>query len=322
MNVRTETKRVGILAAMAVFFFLALVFIALPTKTSAATGINQQLNYQARLLSNTGAVVPDGTYNIEFKIYQDGNGVLGGGDETLKWTETRTGANKVTVKNGYFSIQLGSITAFGTSVDWNQDTLWLSTNIGGTGTPTWDGEMSPYRRVAGSAYSLNSNRLGGLTAAEFLQLAPTSAQTDTTTNSSLSINKTGASGNILQLQKSSTNVFTISNSGDVTIGTADNTGRLFVLDVKNDTGDPTGTEGAMYYNDNANKFRCYQNTGWTDCIGAGGGGGSPGGSDTQIQFNNSGSFLIIVAALVAIPILYGVRPETLLHWAAPTRELF
>lgn len=250
-----------------------LISLILASPAQAATGINQQINYQARLLDNTGAVVPDGAYNMEFKIYQDGDGVLSGGDETLKWTETRTGGNKVTVKNGYFSVQLGSITAFSTNVDWNQDTLWLSTNIGGTGTPTWDGEMSPFRRLGSAAYSFNSNRLGGLTASEFLQLAPGNVQTDSTTNNSIYVNKTGGSGNILQLQKNGSGVLTIANSGTVTIGTADNNATLFVLDIKNDSGDPgAATEGAMYYNDSANKFRCYQNTGWTDCIGTGGGG--------------------------------------------------
>ena len=59
------------------------------TPAHAATGINKTLGFQGRLLTNTGAVVADGNYNLRFKIYQDGDGVLGGGDETLKWTETR-----------------------------------------------------------------------------------------------------------------------------------------------------------------------------------------------------------------------------------------
>lgn len=215
-----KRQRVGNGAIFAGCLLIVLLYLLLlPPLSSAATGINQQLNYQARLLDNTGAVVPDGTYNMEFKIYQDGDGVLGGGDETLKWTETRTSGNKVTVKNGYFSVQLGSVTAFGTSVDWNQDKLWLSTNIGGTGTPTWDGEMSPFRRLGASAYAFNANRLGGLTASEFLQFAQGSAQTDSGINSSISVNKTGASGNILQLQKNGVDVVTINNSGLTTFNT-------------------------------------------------------------------------------------------------------
>ena len=45
---------------------------------------------------------------------------------------------------------------------------------------------------------------------------------------------------------------------------------LFALDVKSSTGDPTGFEGGMYYNTADNKFRCFQNAAWTDCISAGG----------------------------------------------------
>ncbi|HMQ96354.1 MAG TPA: hypothetical protein PKD19_04000 [Candidatus Saccharibacteria bacterium] len=56
----------------------------------------------------------------------------------------------------------------------------------------------------------------------------------------------------------------------VTIGTYDNTGTLLVLDTKISAGDPTGTLGAMYYNANAGKFRCYEagkdGNEWKDCI--------------------------------------------------------
>jgi hypothetical protein len=54
-------------------------------------------------------------------------------------------------------------------------------------------------------------------------------------------------------------------------GAGNTTPDFFSLDVKSDTGDPAGGfEGAMYYNTFDNKFRCYQNAAWTDCIGTGG----------------------------------------------------
>ncbi len=55
-------------------------------------------------------------------------------------------------------------------------------------------------------------------------------------------------------------------------GAGSTTPDFFGLDVKSDTGDPVsgGFEGAMYYNTADNVFRCYQNTGWTNCIGSGG----------------------------------------------------
>lgn len=202
---------VGIL----VFIFI-LNFNNIP-KTEAVSGINEQVNYQGRLLTNTGAVVPDGTYNMEFKIYQDGDGALGGGDETLKWTETRESGNKVTVKNGYFSVYLGSVTAFGLSVDWNQSVLWLSINIGGTGTPSYDGEMTPFTRFSSTPYSLNSKALGGLTSSNFVQLSQGVQADASTTNASVFVNKTGVTAHILQLQRAGSDVFVVANDGALTM---------------------------------------------------------------------------------------------------------
>ena len=147
----------------------------------AAPGINQTISFQGRLLSTSGTPVPDGYYNIQFKIYEGGSGTAAnnpGG--TLKWTETRInngGNNAVFVKNGYMSVDLGSHTPFGSSVDWNQDTLWLSMNIAGSssvcttfGTAPClaDGEMLPMKRLTATPYSLNSAKLEGKSASDFI----------------------------------------------------------------------------------------------------------------------------------------------------------
>jgi hypothetical protein len=56
-------------------------------------------------------------------------------------------------------------------------------------------------------------------------------------------------------------------SGKIRIGSGNN-GKtfLFVLDTKSTAGDPEGTNGAQYYNGDSNKFRCYQNNQWEDCV--------------------------------------------------------
>jgi hypothetical protein len=150
--------------------------------THAAPGVNQTISFQGRLLSSAGTPVPDGFYNVQFKIYQDGTGAAAGNPGgTLKWTETYVnngGTNGVKVSNGYMSVNLGAQTPFGTNVDWNQDTLWLSMNVAGlasncttfnSGNCTADGEMAPMKRLTATPYSLNSAKLEGRGADGFIQ---------------------------------------------------------------------------------------------------------------------------------------------------------
>ena len=74
---------------------------------------------------------------------------------------------------------------------------------GGSGAPTW-----------------------GSCGAGFIQLAPATAQTDTSTNSSIFINKSGASGNLIQMQTGGgtpTDKFTVGFDGSISTG---NTGTI------------------------------------------------------------------------------------------------
>jgi hypothetical protein len=200
-------------ALLATGLFSVGLLTSAATPASAAVGINQSVNFQGRLLNAAGAVVADGNYNMQFKLYQDGPGnVAGDTGGTRMWTESwvygvNTPDNRVTVKNGYFSIPLGTICAFtattctastgnaqtNTVVDFNQDTLWLSMNIENTagatalcsgfasGSPAsctgGDGEMLPMRRLSSSVYAVNAGKLGGLTSAGFIQNQAASPQT-------------------------------------------------------------------------------------------------------------------------------------------------
>ncbi len=62
------------------------------------------------------------------------------------------------------------------------------------------------------------------------------------------------------------NIDTVANS--VNIGTLvdDASDVLLVLDGVSGGSDPTGIAGGMYYNTTSNKFRCYENSAWRDCI--------------------------------------------------------
>jgi hypothetical protein len=212
-------------------FLLCSLFLVKAPPAKAATGINQTINFQGRLLNSQGATVPDGFYNIQFKIYQDGDGqsaadATGSPAGSLKWTESYLNNNTQGVKvvNGFLSVQLGSVSAFGSNIDWNQSTLWLSMNIAGTGTTCTpfsscspDGEMLPMQPLSSSPYSFNSGQLNGLTSSQFVQLAQ-GLQADASSATSIAVNKTGT-GNIMDLQSGGNSVFVLSNSGTATITT-------------------------------------------------------------------------------------------------------
>src|SRR5665213_2027953 len=183
-------------------FFVYSFFSAKPAH--AATGIHQEVNFQCRLLNAAGATVPAGFYNIEFTVYQDGDGQstndsTGSPAGSLKWTEDylNVSGHGVKVVNGYLSVELGSINPFGSNIDWNQNTLWLSMNIASTGascTPfascSPDGEMTPMQPFTSAPYALNSGLLGGLASSQFLQLAQ-GLQTDASSYTHLRAHETG-----------------------------------------------------------------------------------------------------------------------------------
>ncbi|MBI3889036.1 carbohydrate binding domain-containing protein [Candidatus Saccharibacteria bacterium] len=222
------------------FVALVLIFVALITTlilapvSNAVTSTNKTVSFQGRLLTSGGAIVADGYYNIQFKIYQDGSGTAAGNPGgSLKWTESYVnagGTNGVEVRNGYFSVALGSINQFGSSVDWNQDTLWLSMNVAGSAAAcstfgsapcTADGEMLPMKQITATPYAINAGAVGGKTADNFIQLAQ-GVQTDASLNtSSIFVNKTGT-GNIIQLQNAAQDVSRVSDTGHITLGNTTN----------------------------------------------------------------------------------------------------
>jgi hypothetical protein len=234
--VREKYKKTTAKTIIALFLTLmlaVLVFGYAKTPTaSAATGINHQINFQGKLVNANGTNVTNGTYNLEFKLWDAGSAGAN------LWTEDRIGNagapdNRVTVTNGVFQVNLGSITALPGSVNFNTDNIYLSINLGGTNlactaAPTFtadtncaaDGEMSPRVQFTAAPYAFNTDRLDGIDATGFVQLGQSaSAQTDSsTTNPSIFINKTNASGtpNILQLQKGGTDILTITNTGSST----------------------------------------------------------------------------------------------------------
>jgi fibronectin-binding autotransporter adhesin len=197
-------KSIGLwvlLLVLSVMFFYTRAYM--PTRVMAAT--SSTLNFQARLMSSSGSLVPDGSYSIQFKLYTAASG------GTNEWTETQP---TVTVKNGYLSVQLGSVTTFGSSIDWSQE-KWLTMNVNA------DGEMNPRIKLTAVPYSFRSaqadaltNGSQTLTADDLAQLGPATPQAVSLAIATLRINQTGAGG-FLQLQQSGVDTFTLASNGDV-----------------------------------------------------------------------------------------------------------
>ena len=155
-------------SALAVTLSLVAGILALFAHQPAIAAYNPEINYQGKLTNASNVAVANGDYNMEFKLY---DAVSAG---NLLWTETRTGANKVTVTNGLFSVMLGEVTAFGSSFDWNK-TLFLTVNIGGTGTPSWDGEMTPRKKIGAVPAAFLATTLKGTGTIDIINTASNQA---------------------------------------------------------------------------------------------------------------------------------------------------
>ncbi len=154
-RVRAGRLRVSFAVSVLSVVVLATLSVGVWVKPQTATAAAANtINFQARLETNSGAIAQDGNYNVRFKLYN----VSTGG--SALWTESYlvSASQGVRTANGYLTANLGSITAFPSSVSWGQQ-LYLTMEIGGTGSsPTWDGEMSPRLSLTSvpSAFALNT----------------------------------------------------------------------------------------------------------------------------------------------------------------------
>jgi hypothetical protein len=162
-NLRLLDKR-QILALLVVVLIFCALLSGLYSHQGVEAATASTINFQARLMNNSGSIAPDGNYNVEFKLYNasSSSGSSQGscsGDANCVWTETRTGSDKITVANGYVTVNLGSVTSFGSTINWDQE-HWLTMNIGGTGgSPSWDGEMSPRLKLTAVPYAFKAGQL-------------------------------------------------------------------------------------------------------------------------------------------------------------------
>ncbi|MDB5175569.1 MAG: hypothetical protein JWM81_427 [Candidatus Saccharibacteria bacterium] len=190
-----------------VLFALTFVFFSnvLPAKASAT--INPQISFQGKITNPDGTNIANNSYSIRFRLYTDptADATNTCAANTCKWEETKS----VTITDGIFQTALGDTTALPGSVDFNSSALYLGIKV------TTDAEMTPRVRFTASPYAFNSEKVGGLTAAQLVQLTPGSQQTGT-------INVSGSitTGSTLAVQ----------GANAVTLGSTTNVGAILFQD--------------------------------------------------------------------------------------------
>jgi hypothetical protein len=183
---------------------------------------------------------------------------IAGSDSFIEATKAAANGAKFIVTKDNFTYTNDSVDGGGFSygsggfnVSMNNAANALSVYQGGTGA----GALITVMPTASSALRLYNDDMGY----DMLNVAPDGKTTFfSEANDSKAFSFTTYSGTL----------FAIDNrDARIQIGEAleDSLGVVLVLDNKNSAGDPAGATGAMYYNSNTGKFRCYQATAWKDC---------------------------------------------------------
>ena len=124
--------------------FSQIVLLLVLVSTSALAQIPRIINYQGMLLGSDEQPVPEGDYEITFRLYDEA--------ENLLWTEVH---NQVYVGGGYFHVILGTVTPLNLSFE---EPYLLGIQVGN------DPELQPRMMMTSAAYSFNADKVGGISA--------------------------------------------------------------------------------------------------------------------------------------------------------------
>lgn len=218
------------------------------------------MNFQGRLLDSSGAIRPDGQYNMQFRIFS----VASGG--TALWTETRQTTSRVQVTNGLFTVQLGQVTPLPASL-FNATDLFFEITMATpatatcttAGCQTWESPMTPRNKLATSAFAFNAATLNGKSDTDFAAASGSANYIQNGTSpQTANLNITGAGtfgGNL-----------TVSSGSHSTTIRSTNQGRGTSSNVSIVNGDGGSSRAAFYAQSGANTFEAGSTSGWSSKV--------------------------------------------------------
>ena len=213
--------------SLAVFIGAIGVLVSLfPAHSAhAVQSVPYQMNFQGRLNDSTGAPMPNGTYNMRFRIYS----VLSGGSSV--WSEQRSvysGTGVTVTTGGLFSVQLGSVSSLPPAIFNSASTLYLEVELPTPATATCstsscesytEGAMTPRNPIASSPSAINSDLLDGLDSSAFATATGGSGYIQNQSASSQSADfRISGTGSAAALQSTSLDMRSANAGGTLTIG--------------------------------------------------------------------------------------------------------
>lgn len=199
------------------------------------------INFQGKVVNSDGTNVTNGTYSFIFRIYNTASPTMTTSctsTASCLWQETQS---SVTVTNGVFQVELGSVCALtsgscnnttGGPINWSStSSLYLTLQFNGDTSGANGGFMSPTIHITSAPFALqadNAATLGGLAASGFIQNG-TSLQS----TSNFHISGTGVADTQLQAPvfdtatSNGTLGFGTTNAGVITFGNTTNSSFLF-----------------------------------------------------------------------------------------------
>lgn len=142
-NLPVVILNVSTILVVAIMLFVSQV-VAKTDQSVAAQSLNPGLlSYQGTILDMAGTPL-NGIFDIVFRLYDSQASTV------PMWEEIRIGVNAVPVKNGFFTVMLGSLTPLPITV-WEAPELYLGVRIGN------DNEMSPREKLTVVPWAATAN---------------------------------------------------------------------------------------------------------------------------------------------------------------------